>query len=39
MKKNNGTARFYFDGTGSCATLPTYWRSPAPAYIGDVPAA
>ncbi|HET7867823.1 MAG TPA: hypothetical protein VFL86_25750 [Burkholderiaceae bacterium] len=36
IKKNNGTANFYFDGAGSCATLPTYAGAPAPVYIGDM---
>lgn len=36
IKKKNGTAAFYFDGAGSCATLPTYGSAPAPVYIGDV---
>jgi hypothetical protein len=36
IKKKNGTANFYFTGTGSCATLPTYGSAPAPVYIGDV---
>jgi hypothetical protein len=36
IKKNNGNANFYFEGTGSCATLPVYGESPAPLYIGNV---
>lgn len=36
IKKKNGTATFYYDGVGSCATLPTYGASPVPVYIGDV---
>jgi hypothetical protein len=36
IKKKNGTATFYYPGTGTCATLPTYWSTPAPVYIGDV---
>jgi hypothetical protein len=36
IKENGGTANFYYDGTGSCGTLPTYTNSPAPVYIGDV---
>jgi len=36
IKKNNGTAQFYYSGEGSCATLPTYAASPVPAYIGDM---
>jgi hypothetical protein len=36
IKKKNGTANFYYPGTGSCSTLPTYWNAPVPVYIGDV---
>ena len=36
IKKKNGTATFYYDGTGSCATLPTYGSAPIPIYIGDM---
>lgn len=36
IKKSNGTAQFYFGGDGSCATLPIYGGSPAPAYIGNM---
>lgn len=36
IKENGGTANFYFDGTGTCATLPTYGSAPAPVYIGDM---
>ena len=36
VKKKSGSAQVYFDGNGSCATLPTYGDSPAPVYIGDV---
>jgi hypothetical protein len=36
IKKKNGIANFYFNGTGSCATLPTYANAPTPVYIGDV---
>jgi hypothetical protein len=36
IKKKSGRASFYFDGTGSCATMPTYWSAPVPVYIGDV---
>ena len=33
--QNNGKrVQFYYDGTGSCATLPTYSSAPAPVYIG-----
>src|SRR5262245_18867613 len=35
VKKNGGTAQFWYLGTGSCATLPTYVNSPAPHYVGD----
>jgi hypothetical protein len=36
IKKKNGVATFYYDGVGSCATLPTYAAAPVPVYIGDV---
>lgn len=36
VKKRNGLAHFYYDGAGSCATLPTYGSAPIPVYIGDV---
>lgn len=36
IKKKNGLAAFYYDGSGSCATLPTYGSAPSPIYIGDV---
>jgi len=36
IKKNNGTAQFYYAGDGTCATLPTYAAAPAPVYIGDM---
>ena len=36
IKKKNGTANFYYAGSGACSTLPTYWSSPVPVYIGDV---
>ncbi len=36
IKKNNGTAHFYYSGEGSCATLPTYNSAPTPVYIGDI---
>lgn len=35
IKRNNYWASFWFNGTGSCATLPTYDSSPAPVYIGN----
>ena len=36
IKKKNGIANFYYPGTGTCATLPTYGGAPIPGYIGDV---
>jgi len=36
IKKDNGKAIFYYPGTGTCATLPTYGGTPAPVYIGVV---
>jgi hypothetical protein len=36
IKKKNGVATFYYDGVGSCATLPTYAAAPVPLYIGDL---
>lgn len=36
IKKNNYWANIYFNGTGSCATLPVYGDSPAPVYIGNM---
>ncbi len=36
IKKHNGQAAFYFNGDGSCSTLPTYASSPTPVYIGDI---
>jgi hypothetical protein len=36
IKKKNGLANIYYDGTGSCATLPNYSSAPIPVYIGDV---
>jgi hypothetical protein len=36
IKKKNGFAEFYFDGTGSCPTIFTYSDAPVPVYIGDV---
>ena len=35
-QNNEVKAIFYYDGTGSCAALPTYGASPAPVYIGTV---
>lgn len=34
-KKKGGTASFYFNGEGSCATMGTYTSAPVPVYIGD----
>lgn len=34
-KKKGGTANFYFNGEGSCATMGTYINAPVPVYIGD----
>ncbi len=36
IKKKDGLANFYYAGTGTCATLPTYSSAPVPVYIGDV---
>lgn len=36
IKKNNGTAQFYFNGDGDCSTMATYASAPVPVYIGDV---
>ena len=36
IQRKNGTAYFYYDDTGSCATMPTYGAAPVPFYIGDV---
>ena len=36
IKKKNGLANFYYEGSGSCATLATYGSAPVPVYIGDV---
>jgi hypothetical protein len=36
IKKKDGLATFYYGGTGTCATLPTYASAPVPSYIGDV---
>jgi hypothetical protein len=33
-KKDNTTVNFWFPGSGSCATLPTYSNAPVPTYIG-----
>lgn len=35
--QNNGKkAVFYYGGSGTCATLPTYGSTPAPVYIGSI---
>ncbi|WP_298771326.1 hypothetical protein [uncultured Shewanella sp.] len=34
IKKDKGQAIFYYEGEGSCATLPIYAASPTPVYIG-----
>lgn len=36
IKRKGGLASFYYPGTGTCATLPTYASAPAPTYIGDI---
>lgn len=36
IKKKGGSANFYFNGEGSCATMETYHNAPVPVYIGDV---
>lgn len=36
LQNNNKKAEFYYNGSGSCSTLPTYTDSPAPKYIGSV---
>lgn len=36
IKKKDGNANFYYPGTGSCETLPTYGNAPVPTYVGDV---
>lgn len=36
IKRKNGLAHIYFNGDGSCSTLPTYGNAPAPLYIGDI---
>jgi hypothetical protein len=35
IKKKGGTATFYFNGDGSCATMGTYSSAPTPVYVGD----
>ena len=35
-QNNNKKATFYYNGDGSCSTLETYSRSPAPVYIGSI---
>ena len=34
-KNNNQLVTFYFDGSGTCATINTYWAAPVPVYIGS----
>jgi hypothetical protein len=36
IKRKNGVATFYYPGSGTCATMPTYGNAPVPYYIGDV---
>jgi hypothetical protein len=36
IKKKNGSANFYFEGSSTCDRLPTYGNAPIPVYIGDV---
>ena len=35
IKKKNGTATFYYEGNGTCATIATYGSAPIPVYVGD----
>ncbi|RYV04080.1 hypothetical protein SOPP22_01370 [Shewanella sp. OPT22] len=35
-QNNNKKAIFYYSGSGTCASLPTYSTSPAPVYIGTI---
>lgn len=35
-QNNDKQAVFYYGGSGSCATLPTYGGAPAPVYIGSI---
>ena len=35
-QNNAKLVQFYYAGTGSCATLPTYSAAPAPQYIGTI---
>lgn len=35
-QSNDKLVRFYYDGDGSCQTLPTYGNAPVPVYIGFV---
>jgi hypothetical protein len=32
----NGTATFWYGGTGSCAILPTEGNAPLSVYVGDI---
>ena len=34
-KKNVQLLDFYFNGSGTCATINTYWTAPVPTYIGE----
>ncbi|MBW3532994.1 hypothetical protein [Shewanella sp. NKUCC06_TVS] len=36
IQNNNKKAVFYYNGNGTCATLPTYSSAPAPVYIGSI---
>ncbi|SFX47019.1 hypothetical protein SAMN03097694_2349 [Janthinobacterium lividum] len=36
IKKKDGTAVFYFNEDGTCATMNIYEKAPIPIYIGDV---
>ncbi len=36
VQNNDVKAIFYYDGSGTCSTLPIYGATPAPVYIGTV---
>lgn len=36
IQANGQRAIFYYNGDGSCETLPTYGSAPAPVYIGTL---
>ncbi|TDF35107.1 hypothetical protein EYS14_22285 [Alteromonadaceae bacterium M269] len=36
IQENKSRAGFYYNGEGSCATLPVYGNAPAPVYIGTI---